>query len=154
MKTYIIDIDGTLADCTHRLPLIARDRLGGPAWDEFFAACDRDQPIFAVIDLIRSLNLGSYNTGFVYLTGRPARVRTQTSAWLKKYNLPLGDLLMRADSDHRRDHVIKPVMLAAWIAGQVNIPEIAGVFEDRPSVCRVWRGMGLPVFQVGSGEDF
>jgi hypothetical protein len=60
-------------------------------------------------------------------------------------------LLMRRDGDHRPDTVTKREHMAGLIEAGTKIE---AVFEDRPSVCRVWRELGLTVFQVGSGEDF
>lgn len=49
---YIFDIDGTLADLSHRLHFIQKK----PAdWDGFFAACSDDAPIPEVIELIQRL---------------------------------------------------------------------------------------------------
>src|SRR5690625_7455534 len=42
LPVYVFDLDGTLADCRHRVPLI-------PDWDAFFAACGEDLPIWPVI---------------------------------------------------------------------------------------------------------
>jgi hypothetical protein len=56
---------------------------------------------------------------------------------------------MRRDGDHRPDTLTKRELLDKIIAdGGV----VAGVFEDRPSVCRVWREMGLTVFQMNHEE--
>jgi hypothetical protein len=156
VNAYVVDIDGTIADASHRLHFIDRQRNEPPRWDDFFGACSNDQPITAVIDLLQKLNEGAFlcnpeqDTIFIYLTGRPERIRQQTEQWLMFHNCPNGALLMRADGDHRPDHEIKPERLK----GLMDKYSILGVFEDRPSVCREWRKMGLTVFQVGSGEEF
>jgi phosphoglycolate phosphatase-like HAD superfamily hydrolase len=148
-RYFIFDIDGTLADCSHRLPLIDRSRAGGPNWDAFFAACDKDTPIEPVIEVAKDLLAEGYQ--IIYLTGRPFSAMLTTSAWLRAQGLPGSPIIMRADGDHRPDTEVKREHLGQLIE---NDTEIVGVFEDSPSVCRVWRELGLIVFQVGSGEEF
>jgi hypothetical protein len=152
---------GTVADLTHRLALIDPKRADGPDWDAFFLACSGDQPIQPVCDVIAALVLAGsawgYRDEIVYLTGRPERVREATLLWLAKHGLPTAcvlaetRLLMRRDGDHRPDTVTKREHMAGMLEQGIKIE---AVFEDRPSVCRVWRELGLTVFQVGSGEDF
>ena len=149
VRYFIFDIDGTLADCPHRLPLIDRARVGGPDWDEFFAAYDKDTPIEPVIEVAKALLAAGYQ--IIYLTGRPFRAEQATSRWLRAQGLPGSPIIMRADGDHRPDTETKREKLDQLI--EIDT-EIVGVFEDRPSMCRVWREMGLTVFQVGSGEEF
>lgn len=54
MRAIICDVDGTVADCRHRLhhvlPGSKRD------WGAFFSKMADDAPIYPVIDLIRSLH--------------------------------------------------------------------------------------------------
>ncbi len=45
---YVFDIDGTLADITHRLHFIQGEKKD---WDAFFAACIDDAPIGHMLDL-------------------------------------------------------------------------------------------------------
>lgn len=149
MKTYIVDIDGTLANIEHRLHFIDRQRLGGPDWNAFFAACSDDKPIQPVIDVV--ICLQDAGNELIFLTGRSDSVRGQTMEWLSRHGFPSGEIIMRAHGDHRPDTIAKRELLETLTAeGKI----ISGVFEDRPSVCRVWRELGLTVFQVGSGEEF
>lgn len=148
MKAYIVDIDGTLADLSHRLRFIEEQHPKN--WDAFFDACADDKPIQDVIDVIRQIGLyGEEIPEIVYLTGRPERVRRDTLAWLRAQFLPNGRLVMRRDGDHRPDTIAKKELMDSLIEQGLRV---AGVFEDRPSVCRVWREMGLTVFQVNDKE--
>jgi len=155
MKTYICDIDGTLADIGHRLRFIQSEPKD---WDGFFEACAEDKPIKVVIDVIRAIGFVAWHTHndddyskIIYLTGRPERVREKTHRWLAVNGLPDGELIMREDGDHRPDTIAKRELLEKIIADGGSV---AAVFEDRPSVVRTWREMGLTVFQVGNSEEF
>lgn len=150
MRTYIVDIDGTLADLSHRLHFIQKDPKD---WDGFFDACADDKPIRNVIRVVRTLGLcplgGENLPQIIYLTGRPERVRRETQIWLSQQFLPTGKVIMRKDGDHRPDTQAKKELMESIIAEGGTI---VGVFEDRPSVCRVWREMGLTVFQMTDKE--
>jgi hypothetical protein len=147
--TYIFDIDGTLANLSHRLHFIEGETKD---WDGFFAACEDDEPIQSVIDVARAVAFYEWqhkNTKILYLTGRPERVRGNTIRWLNAKGLPPGDLIMRKNGDHRPDTEAKRELMEKIVA---EGGKIVGVFEDRPSVCRVWRKMGLTVFQMNDEE--
>lgn len=143
MKAYIVDIDGTLANIEHRLHFIKQKPKD---WDGFFAACGDDKPIQDVIGVIRCL---AQSARIIYLTGRPERVRHETLVWFGQHGVPSGRLIMREDSDHRPDTIAKKELMEKLGEGGY---QIVGVFEDRPSVCRVWREMGLTVFQMTDKE--
>ena len=87
IRVYICDIDGTLADLKHRLHFIEADKKD---WDGFFDACDGDEPIQNVINTVRDLAYAGNE--FMYVTGRPERVRMKTRQWLLKHGLPLGSI--------------------------------------------------------------
>ena len=148
-RVYIVDIDGTIANINHRLHFIQQDPK---LWDEFFDACTDDAPIDDVIDVVSTLTTLIFGRGYVrilYLTGRPERVRLKTQLWMSIHNLPRGEIIMRKDGDHRPDTITKKELMddisrRGW--------RIAGVFEDRPAVVRVWREMGLTVFQLNHEE--
>ncbi|HVU91355.1 MAG TPA: hypothetical protein VHC23_03930 [Jatrophihabitans sp.] len=91
----VFDIDGVVADVRHRLHHIdGRSR----AWDDFFAAADRDPLLPEGASLVADL-AGEHD--IVWLTGRPEWLRRVTSAWLARHGLPAGRLLMRPPGDYR-----------------------------------------------------
>ena len=58
-------------------------------------------------------------------------------------------VLMRPDGDHRHDTDIKPELLEK--AG-IDLDTIAFVMEDRNSMVKKWRDMGLICLQVAEGD--
>lgn len=147
---YIFDLDGTLADCEHRTPLLntgKRDR-----WREFYAACKDDRPIKALIGVLNALR---FTSDVVIWTGRSDEVRAETISWLAEHTSFLaheveGILQMREASDHRPDTDLKGEWLAAM--PQMDRNRLMGVFEDRSRVVEMWRAAGVPCFQVAPGE--
>lgn len=142
---YIFDIDGTIADCTHRLHFIKK---APKDWREFFAACVNDTPIWDVIDLFHSLRRSSNQ--IVMATGRSDEVRLETERWLSKY-LKHDGLYMRKQGDFRQDTEVKADLLAEIDAAWVH-PDIGGIFEDRKQCVDMYRAKGYRVFQVAEGD--
>jgi phosphoglycolate phosphatase-like HAD superfamily hydrolase len=144
MDCYIFDIDGTLADCSHRLHFIQ----GVPKlWDAFFEACVDDKPIEHVIHMADSLWISG--AAIVYVSGRSDQVRRSTLDWLREHGLPAGKLYMRKQGDHRPDHVVKMELLDQLIADGYK-PRMA--FDDRNQVVKMWRERGIPCAQVAEGD--
>lgn len=161
MQAIIIDIDGTLADVTHR-----RHHLDGNRkdWDAFFAAMNEDPPIHVVCDMVEHLveyheerRDGDEGTHFFVCTGRPEKYRAVTDDWLETHCTNLfnavlrggGAMLMRSDDDHRSDVEIKREMLR-------NIEdqgfEVMFTVDDRKSVVEMWRSEGITCFQCAPGD--
>lgn len=144
MKSYLFDIDGTLADCSHRIHHIQKTPKD---WDTFFAACHLDAPIRHIIELAQHLAKYSGAT-IVYVSGRSDQCRRETSLWLGKQYLPAGPLYMRKEGDHRDDDIIKLELLAQLRADGFD-PIMA--FDDRDRVVAAWRSAGIPCAQVAPG---
>lgn len=142
---YIFDIDGTLADCTHRLHFIQSK----PAdWRAFFAACPADQPIEQVIEVAKALQpIHSIKL----ITGRSNEIEEQTAQWINDQGIYFSDLLMRTEGDHREDYVVKAELLDELLK-RYSLSSIAAVFEDRKQVVDMYRSKGLRVFQVADGN--
>ena len=147
---YIFDIDGTLADCSHRLGFISGDNKD---WDSFYSACADDKPIDEVLEV---LNLMAECAGIRIwvFTGRSDVVQKETEEWLlDNSNLGLFKLKMRKHGDYRPDYEIKREWLNQLAPKDSEArAQIAGVFEDRDSVCKMWREEGLRCFQVAEGK--
>jgi phosphoglycolate phosphatase-like HAD superfamily hydrolase len=145
MKAYLFDIDGTLADCSHRLHHIQSTPKD---WDSFFAGCDADSPIQHIIEVARTLGTVA-GRSVVYVSGRSDQCREQTAEWLFRHHLPAGPLYMRKAGDHRADDVIKLELLERLRADGYE-PVLA--FDDRNRVVQAWRSAGIPCAQVAEGN--
>ena len=138
----IVDMDGTLADVTHRLHHIRGTRKKN--WKRFFEGMDADPPNEVVAEWVRNLQ-PDYEV--VIVSGRPEEYGARTIAWLRRHQIPFSHLRMRRDGDHRPDHIVKQEILNA-------LPKeaVAFVIDDRNSVCDMWRRNGLRTFQVAEGN--
>jgi len=150
---YIFDLDGTLALIEHRRHFVEGTSKNWPA---FFAACVDDKPNVPVIHTFKALR----KSAEVWIwSGRSDEVRDQTLTWLYKHGLihPFWNpprapeaFRMRKAGDHQMDVSLK----AGWLS-EIEPPErnrLTAVFDDRSSVVKMWRGNGVPCFQVAPGE--
>lgn len=154
MAYIIVDIDGTVADLTHRLHHI-KDAAGvpipNPNWDAFFDDCHGDVPIEKVWALVQTLHQAGHD--IIFLSGRSERVRRQTTAWLQLYFPYHSWLYMRTEGDHRPDEKVKPELLDKAQDNIVfNDSEILCVLDDRKRVVEMWRNRGLLCLQVVEGD--
>jgi hypothetical protein len=146
---YIFDIDGTIADNTHRLHLLS-NKDDPDRWDKFHDACVDDKPIWPVI---QTLNALSYTADIHFWTGRSVRVRKQTIEQIKRFTALVHyevepRLMMRPLGVHVKDHVLKE----RWLRSLVPHYMPVAVFEDRQRVVDMWRSNGVQCYQVNYGD--
>ena len=168
---YVFDIDGTLADCTHRLHLIdkrihpkAKDR----DYNRFFKELNNDAPIDYMVSLCRTLIRADLDTervgSVVFLTGRPERTRKATMDWLNEHNLnctmsddfdrdAIDNLIMRDDGDNRPSEICKKDLINDYFTRSEM--DNAIFFEDSPDNAKMMQDeLNLNVVMVGDGKSF
>ncbi len=144
MKIIIVDLDGTVADHTHRVSKLS---IG---FDEYNSLLHLDTPIDGVISILDAM----FNTHIIlFITGRPVQYKTETIEWLFKHRVAFHELYMRPDGDMRSDTVLKAAALHSFLNfNGFSIKDVAFVLEDRDCVVKMWRGMGLTCLQVNNFE--
>jgi predicted kinase len=131
----LVDIDGTVALMDGRSPY---------DWSKVGS----DLPNQQVITAVRAMHAAG--NAIVFCSGRDAVCRPETEAWLDLYvGVPYEALFMRPEGDTRKDAVVKREFFETEIRDRWRI---AGVFDDRRQVVRMWRTLGLTVFQVAEGD--
>lgn len=139
---YVFDIDGTLADCSHRLHHIQKQPKD---WTAFFADCIDDFPISHMIALAKIIG---EKHEVVFVSGRSDECREATERWLRAYVFE-APLYMRKVGDHRNDDILKIELLKEVEADGFK-PIMA--FDDRSRVVKAWRDAGIPCAQVADGD--
>ena len=128
----VFDLDGTLADDSHRQHFLQRDPK---AWSEYFSACELDPPIR---QMIRVLNdLAHRGSQVEVWTGRNEDVRPETERWLVENHVAHDRLRMRPSKDYRSQIDLK----SDWLAQASRKPDLA--FDDNMTVVRWWRERGI-----------
>ena len=170
-KTVIFDLDGTLAIIEKR-----RLKAGSPTgdipnkskmdWEVFFDPDNikLDEPNYPVISMARLY----YDAGYriMIFSGRNDRSFDATVDWLKKYDVPFHNLVMRpdkfksksfpiaegnpatADMRFMPDEILKKKMLDLF----VDKDDVLMCVDDRQKVVDMWRSEGLTCFQVAEGN--
>jgi len=141
----IFDLDGTLTIVGDRLKYLNRKPKD---WDAFYEACGEDKPNEPVIAVFKAIyDWCGHDVKIV--TGRRESTRWKTIEWLEDNTgiaFESDSLIMRPDDDHRHDTILKPEMVADFI------PQIEMVFEDRDSMVKAWRELGITCCQVAEGN--
>lgn len=144
----ICDLDGTLADCTHRLQCLQQEPKD---WQGFFSGIAGDTVRADVRDMVKTYAGEGYEIFLV--SGRPDNYKEQTIRWLCRHcpDLTCRALFMRRAGDHRPDTVVKEEILMRHFP---DLAWISYVIDDRPVVIRMWKTHGLEVIDVGKGIEF
>ncbi len=141
----LCDIDGTLADGTHR-----EYHVTGAVkdWKSYYSVLANDSPIDLVVRWVRVL-FEEFTVCVV--SGRPDTYERETIDWLDRHEIPYHWIFMRAGGDKRPDVMVKNDILR-----QIPKEKIAFAIDDRPCVIReVWRANGVRVIPVrGACEEF
>ncbi len=142
----ICDLDGTLADTAWRVRFIKGENKD---WKSFFAGIRYDPPR----EEIKKQLLEYHQKGhpIVFMTGRPEIYIKETEEWLEEFwPHQYLTLIMRKENDFRKDTEVKRELYKRYLS-QYPV-EVA--IDDRPSVIRMWRELGMTVIDVGNGEEF
>ena len=152
IPTVIFDIDGTLADITHRVHLAQAKKF-----NEFFDAMVDDVPNGPIVALLNGiLNTGSLDTYLqvIYCTGRPEKYRSVTQSFIDDIQRYSRDcpLLMRPNKQRSvPDYEIKQGMLDG-ILNHVSKENILYAVDDRQQVVDMWRSNGITCLQCAVGN--
>ena len=143
-KIILCDLDGTLADCQHRIHHILKTPKD---WKSFFSDCSYDEPIQHIIDLINAIDRSKYE---VWITsGRSDECKQQTIKWLYDSGVMYDNLIMRKSGDHTDDGILKP----SWLSdGTIPRERVAFAIDDRNRVVKAWRDNFVTCLQVAEGD--
>lgn len=178
-NVVVVDMDGTLADLSHRHRWINKE-CQADGCVRGFVWHDQVPPDGASLPCKTCLGTGKakkdwnkfyetvhedapingvvqwvkslYDQGYYVcvVSGRPLdKAGVATEEWLKKHDVPFHRLFMRAAGDKRDDVIVKQEILDKMPKNQ-----IAFSIDDRPRVVRMWRANGVKCYDVGNGVEF
>lgn len=140
----IFDIDGTLANCDHRLHYVKNKPKN---WDAFYSECMSDHVIWPVAEM---LELFRKNYLIYIVTGRPERNRDLTELWLNNNKIYFYKLIMRGDRDFRKSPDYKS-SVCDTIEAEGN--KIFLAVEDREDCINMFINRGIYTFNVSNGAQ-
>lgn len=140
-KIVFFDIDGTLADGSHRYylthghqkdwvhfkRLAPKDKLDHTI-AKWFHACKEDYTVFI-------------------MSGRDTREGLVTEGWLEKHWIKPERLFVRQWGDSRDDRIVKEEMLHK-VFDRYGKENVLFAVDDRPRVVQMWRDNGIKVYPV------
>lgn len=135
-KAILCDLDGSIADITHRSPYDA-------------SKCLDDTPKQYIVNLVKMY----YDTGhkIIFCSGREDKFKDLTIQWLNK-TLPASmdyELFMRPSGNFEKDSIIKENIFRAHIQNKYFVET---VLDDRLQVCRLWHNLGLNLLRIGDPD--
>jgi len=142
MKTIIFDLDGTLADLTHRIEFAKRKE-----YREFFGRVLLDTHITDVIYMATILKVAGHR--IIVCSGRSDECRADTETWLARNKVLYDALYMRRAGDHRPDYIVKAEIYRTFIKDK---EDVLCAFDDRDQVVAFWRSLGIRCYQVAKGN--
>ena len=150
LEAIVVDLDGTLYNCDERrkkyLDIPSKDFEG------FNAAAIHDEPHVWCAELVQAMKDAAFE--IIFVSGREDAWRADTEKWLKK-NLNLHPngfhyhLYMRPTGDRRPDHEVKTGIFHQFIDPRFRV---LFCVDDRSSVVRSWRALGLTVLHCAEGD--
>jgi FMN phosphatase YigB (HAD superfamily) len=145
MNVVVFDIDGTIADNSHRRVHLMGDKKD---WKSYNATMIDDGVFVDIAQLLVDLSEKHY---IILCTAREEVYRSVTWTWLENNGLSdyIHDLWMRNEKDYRSDAVVK-VELLNDIIGNYGKPWLW--FDDRQQVVDAIRAEGIRVMQVAPGN--
>lgn len=142
-KWLVLDLDGVLADNSHRLGAAqARD------WNAYEELAKLDPPGESAKQLFyRWEDSGGK---ILILTGRSNSRREQTRLWLQENELVPDELLMRPENMWTADGEMKVQMLDEHFGDRESaLRSVALIVDDTESVVAALRNAGFPVWHAG-----
>lgn len=147
MKAILFDVDGTLANCEHRVHHVQNGRRD---WNKFFAEMHADTPIEPIVELLRALHqTGQYQ--IIVVTARPSDItnKKMTQDWFMQHHIPYHAMYMRKEGDYRQDAIVKQEILEKIL---LHGYEPFLVIDDRQQVVDMWRSFGLTTLQCAPDD--
>ncbi len=143
-KAIIVDLDGTLADVSHRRPFLDETP---PDWKSFNESCIVDP----VNGWCKSLVLAMYfqRVAVIVTSGRWEEFRDASRTWLDDNGIPFAFLYLRQNGDQRSDAIVKEEILNKEILPRFDV---LFAVDDRKSVVEMWRRNGIVCLQCAEGD--
>ena len=141
----ISDIDGTLADCTHRLQYAKGETKN---WKLFFEGIPQDTLRKEIADQVDVYRQSGHPV--VLVSARPEDYRKETEQWLADKGITYETLIMRRSGDKRDDVDVKRDIYEKYLQKY----QIEVWFDDRPKIIRMLRDLGINVNDVGLNIEF
>lgn len=139
-KAVIFDIDGTLADSTHRLLYLEQKPK---RWDKFFSEAIHDKYIPAVYNEYKQYRKTGHK--IIILTGRPETNRTVTEEWLQSKKIIYDGLYLCPNRlTCTPQHEVKKMLIKPLISQY----KVVAAYDDNELMEAVYNELNIKFFFV------
>lgn len=142
LDTVIVDIDGVLADASHRQHLLAGPV---PDWRSFYERGVDDEPVAAMAALLAALRT---DRTVAMLSARPMWAQRDTVGWFERHGIR-WDLLIMRESPSALDAPSFKARSVGELRSHGLVPSLA--FDDDPRNVAMFEAEGVPCVYVHSG---
>lgn len=143
-NTVVIDMDGTLADVSHRRHLVSGKKRN---YEAFHAGIENDPVNEWCFKLMCAMKATGWR--IVIVSARPHSVIESTKLWLGKNCVPWDELyILRPDGDSTPDQELKRKWLQEYGKGRILF-----VVDDRQKVVDMWRAEGIVCLQCDDWKE-
>lgn len=143
-RAVVFDIDGTLADYSHRAHhLIPPER----DMKVFFSKMEKDPPVPEVIALLVEALKKGYRV--ILVTGRPGQYYKATERWLLANNIRYNELFLRHRDDWRPGVEVRREVYQKLIEPYYDV---VYAVDDNPKMIDLWKSLGVKSLLVGTGK--
>ena len=146
MKYIVFDIDGVLADCSHRLKYIqGKDK----DYDSFYSYDEilKDKPILNLDKILFNMQCSEgSDIDIKFISARNIKSITATAEWLEKYfsiMVEEGDILMRPEKDWRPAYQVKEDL----VKKHIGFENILFAFDDDDQVNEMYKKHGVMCYK-------
>ena len=161
MKYIVFDIDGVLADCSHRLKYIQGENKD---YDKFYSDEEimKDKIIKAgrkIVDMLYNLYTmedfyrpTEFYGKIILLTGRSEICEETTRIWVSKNifeDLSLYSIIMRSKNDWRPAHEVKESL----IEKHIGFENILFAFDDDDQVNEMYKKHGIVCYKPNMTKE-
>lgn len=146
MKYIVFDIDGVLADCSHRLKYIQGEDKD---YDKFYSYDEilKDNPILNLDKILFNIQCAeSSDIDIRFITARNIKSITAIAEWLEKYfsiMVEEGDILMRPEKDWRPAYQVKEDL----IEKHIGFENILFAFDDDEQANEMYKKHGVTCYK-------
>lgn len=143
-EAVVCDLDGTLCNTDHRQKYMEGPRKDWKMWN---ATMVHDTVHKWCRTIVNQLFHVKYK--IILCSGREDSYKNQTVEWLAKNMVNYDNLVMRMRGDHRKDSVVKEIILDFEILTRYT-PIV--FIDDRQQVVDMYRRRGYTVLQCAKGD--
>ncbi len=141
LQAIIVDIDGTLANISHR-----RHLAENKDWGMFFKNMNTDTVNPWCNQIIKRFKKDHH---ILLVTGRGEEYEVATKLWLRKWGVSYDQIFFRPKKDNRNDSIIKKEIYDNEIK---DLYDVTFAIDDRQRIVDMWRSIGITCLQCAKGD--